>query len=201
MAVDKTKFEELIKRSSKKYYTFSIVIGILVLIGTALIGIFVIKPLYSETGELSGELKTKKEELSYLEEKRSKLEELKSKEEGLLEDAAEVGKALPTITEVGGMLIQLDQIALLSGGLVSGINGEEGQGSNTDGETTTSSSMISTRYYNGNYTFSDYFGMKSMIEKAENALRLINFEDFSIQAGESDIFSVDIKIKAYVRNE
>lgn len=189
---------------SKKYYTYSIVLGVVAFIGVFLVGFFVIKPWYYKGKELSGELKTKKEELSYLENKKSKLEELKEKEEKLLEDAEEVKKALPTSEEVGEMLIQLDQIALLSNGYVNGVTLEESQEAvkSTEGEgVIAGGGIVSAKYYNGSYVFADYFGLKDMIAKAENALRLINFEDFSMQVSQDNKgFSVDVKIKSYVRN-
>jgi Tfp pilus assembly protein PilO len=183
----------------KNKYAYSVGLGLATVLIVILAVFLLILPFYSKAKKLTTENKTKKQELTYLTDKKAKLEKLINREDELKQKAELVRNALPESKDVGRLFIQLDELARENKGIIKSI--VEGGAINQAVSLQTNIVGVEKNSYSVPIEFNNYFDYMNFIEKAENALRLINIDRVSIKAKDSGEISVSLTTTAYSRSK
>lgn len=191
------------KLTRNKYF-YSTAVFAVTAVAVVILFFVVINPFFTKAQELTTEAKAKQTELKKLEDKKVKLEALKSREDELKKDAETVRNALPEQKDVGRLFIEFDNMAKASGGSIRSITEAAGGTAGTEPTATTvgsASSGLQKISYTIPVDFTDYFGFKDFVTKAETALRIIGVNDFSVNVGETGGgISASLNTTTYVRN-
>jgi Tfp pilus assembly protein PilO len=189
---------------TKSKYFFSTTV--FVVTGVAAVALFfvVILPFFNKAQELTAETKIKQTELKKLEDKKAKLEELKTREEELKKEAETVRNALPEQKDVGRLFIQLDNMAITSGGEIKSVT-EGGSNGVAQAATTTNVGSSETGIQKVKYAipieFRNYSGIKDFVTKTESALRICGIDDFSIMVSQdANGLTTSFNTTTFVRN-
>lgn len=188
---------------NKKYLYFLSVISLTVL-SVLLLFFLAIRPLYNSNKSFSAELKSKKENLTYLEDKKSKLDGLKSREAELNEDAKKVAAALPTEKDAGRIFIQFDQIANSVGAKLTSVS-EAGSGSSAGSTTSTTTTNVGAGLtkisYSAPITLPGYSNFIDILNRAEGALRIFKIDNINLSADQSGAnMTTNLQVSTFVRS-
>jgi len=182
-----------------KKYGYSVILGIVTVLGAIIVWFVIIGPLYANTQKSKAELEVKEAQYTALKNKKDKLDELKDKEDELKKQAATVTSALPKEEEIGRLFIQLDGLAKASNGKLKSVT--KSTATTATGNTTNlSSAGITKTVYNMPIELPMYFDLKSFIANSQSALRLFNINDFNITATNAGMLTVNLTANSYTRN-
>lgn len=180
------------------YYSVFLIIGVFII--TLLLVFLGIRPLLSNNKKLQGEVVAKRAELSKLEKKKMILENLKKKETEIKNDKEKVKTSLPSDKDLPKLLIQINGLVGGSGMPLKNLSLRESQVSSSETKDKEKASGISD--FEATITSSGTYGnFKDFLAKAENALRLVNVNGFSISTSQGDALDLSIDLKTYFRRE
>ena len=175
-------------------YQYASVLGVSVLVGVIIISLFILRPLYAKNIEMRAEKNKRTVALEALQERERVLLGLKDKAEEIKEESERVSKALPASDDIGRLFIQLDELAKISGGDLSGVSSEN----STASDSVTSAGVGVTRY-SLPLEEPSYFAFKKFLESSEEALRLLSINDVRVDSSESGILSINLNVESYTR--
>jgi len=174
--------------------------ALLLIIGTIVVGLIiagvVVYPLYGSAVATTKEANQKSSELAALKDRKKILDGLKDKETELKKNADLVASALPEGKDVGGLFIQVNALATQNGGKVRSVTG----GSTPSAASATGFGGIQKYVYSVPVSFANYSSLKSFINNSNNALRLLNIDDISINATDTGSMDVTMNVTTYARN-
>lgn len=195
---------ELEKNNLNKKYLYFLTVISLTVLSVLLLFFLAIRPLYNSNKSFSAELKSKKENLTYLEDKKSKLDGLKSREAELNEDAKKVAAALPTEKDAGRIFIQFDQIANSVGAKLTSVS-EAGSGSSAGSATATTTTNVGAGLtkisYSAPITLPGYSNFIDILNRAEGALRIFKIDNINLSADQSGAnMTTNLQVSTFVRS-
>jgi len=188
----------MVVKLDKKHYTYSVAVITGAIVVSLLIGFFALRRAYTGNVKTAKEVKDKREILSVLEDKLDRLKELKSQEKELLEEKDKVLVALPEEKDVPRLFVEFDKMITDTGAYVE--SAKEDSATNTSATGTEAKSMpgVVNHNYTLQVTTSTYESIKNIIDNIEEARRLLNLKDITIDQ-KDDGFTLTLGVNAFSR--
>ncbi|MEI6266826.1 MAG: hypothetical protein WCP14_02975 [bacterium] len=184
------------------HYKYAIITGLAAFFIFIFTVFIIIIPLYQTASAKAKEAEAALVLLKETQEKEAVLNNLKSQGDELKKTSELLATALPISNDVGPLFIQLSALIVQNGGKVKGIAGAAG---NELVATTTEqiTSMVNLNKYT--YVlpieFSSYSKLKTFIDDAKQALRLIEISSITISSSDKEKINATITVVTYTRSK
>lgn len=174
-------------------------INILIIVGAILFSLIIVfvlaVPIWKKMQKTNQELKQERIRLEKLEEKLTNLKNLKDKEDELKEKNEKVLAALPKDKDVSRLFVQIENIAT-----GSGLNVREAGETDQSATQDKGAGKLVPITYKLIASANNYGGIKSVLLKLEQALRLVSINEINISK-DGKAFELTSTFVTYIRGD